>query len=128
MQQFLNPDVGQASDRDRHVALGRKLPARKRTIPPTQVTLTVLNGNGVAGSAANASYLLGQQGYPIVLPPSGQPANAPNWNYFHSKVYFDPARPGRRRSRPQQVAQPRSAAPTSSRCPRASGRSRTARC
>ena len=91
MQQFLNPDVGQASVQTA-TALGRKLPARKRTIPPSQVTLTVLNGNGIAGSAGNASYLLGQKGYSTVTPPSGQPANAPNWNYFHSKVYFDPAR------------------------------------
>ncbi len=91
VQQFLNPDVGQASVQTA-TALGRKLPARKRTIPPSQVTLTVLNGNGIAGSAGNASYLLGQKGYSTVTPPSGQPANAPNWNYFHSKVYFDPAR------------------------------------
>jgi LCP family protein required for cell wall assembly len=91
VQQFLNPDVGEASVQTA-TALGRKLPARKRTIPPKQVTLTVLNGNGVAGSAGNASYLLGQKGYATVTPPSGQPANAPNWNYFHSKVYFDPAR------------------------------------
>jgi LCP family protein required for cell wall assembly len=91
VQQFLNPDVGEASVQTA-TALGRKLPAHKRTIPPRNVTLTVLNGNGVAGSASNASYLLGQKGYATVTPPSGQPANAPNWNYFHSKVYFDPAR------------------------------------
>src|SRR4029453_1331687 len=51
------------------------------------------NGNGRAGSASNASYLLGQKDYTTVLPSSGQPANAPNWNYFHSKVYYDPSRP-----------------------------------
>src|SRR3954471_6953513 len=62
VQQFLNPDVGQASTATA-VALGHKLPARKRAIPPKQVSLTVLNGNGVAGSASNASYLLGQKGY-----------------------------------------------------------------
>jgi hypothetical protein len=27
-----------------------------------------------------------------VLPPSGQPANAPTWNYFHSIAFFDPQR------------------------------------
>ena len=73
------------------VALGRKL-HKKFTLPPSKVALTVLNGNGVAGSAANASYLLAQKGYKILLPPSNQPANAPNWNYFHSKAYFDPSR------------------------------------
>jgi hypothetical protein len=103
VQQFLNPDVGEASTATA-VALGRKLPARKRTIPPKQVTLTVLNGNGVAGSASNASYLLGQKGYVTVTPPSGQPANAPNWNYFHSKVYFDPARKANGTVAGQQVA------------------------
>ena len=103
VQQFLNPNVDEASVQTA-TALGRKLPARKRTIPPRQVTLTVLNGNGVAGSASNASYLLGQKGYVTVTPPSGQPANAPNWNYFHSKVYFDPARAGNGKLAGQQVA------------------------
>jgi LCP family protein required for cell wall assembly len=103
VQQFLNPDVGEASVQTA-TALGRKLPARKRTIPPKQVTLTVLNGNGVAGSASNASYLLARKGYVPVTPASGQPANAPNWNYFHSKVYFDPARPGTGKLAAQQVA------------------------
>jgi LCP family protein required for cell wall assembly len=103
VQQFLNPDV-QASDTATAVALGRKLKPRQRTIPPKQVTLTVLNGNGVAGSAGNASYLLGQKGYTTVTPPNGQPANAPTWNYFHSKVYFDPARPGTGKIAAQQVS------------------------
>ena len=40
--------------------------------------MTVLNGNGVTGSASNASYLLGQRGYQILTPPNGMPANAPN--------------------------------------------------
>ncbi len=103
VQKFLNPDVGEASTATA-VALGRKLPTLKRTIPPKQVTLTVLNGNGVAGSAGNASYLLGQKGYVTVTPPNGQPANAPNWNYFHSKVYFDPARAANGKIAAQQVA------------------------
>jgi LCP family protein required for cell wall assembly len=92
VQQFMNPDV-RASTAATEVALGRKIGKRKRVIPPKQVTLTVLNGNGVAGAAGNASYLLGQKGYQTVVPSSGQPANAPNWNYFHSKVYYDPSRP-----------------------------------
>ncbi|HSB37864.1 MAG TPA: LCP family protein [Gaiellaceae bacterium] len=103
VQQFMNPDVGSATTAT-EVALGRKIRKRKRTIPPKQVTLTVLNGNGVPGSASNASYLLGQKGYSTVTPPSGQPANAPNWNYFHSKVYFDPSRPKDGKVAAQQVA------------------------
>jgi LCP family protein required for cell wall assembly len=90
VQSFLNPDV-QAPAQETAVALGRKL-HHKFSLPPSKVTLTVLNGNGVAGSAANASYLLAQKGYKVLLPPSNQPANAPNWNYFHSKAYFDTTR------------------------------------
>ncbi len=103
VQQFLNPDVG-ASTTATEVALGRHIRKRARTIPPRQVTLTVLNGNGRAGSASNASYELHQKGYTTVLPAGNQPANAPNWNYFHSKVYFDPARAKNGRLAAQQVA------------------------
>ncbi|HXZ57873.1 MAG TPA: LCP family protein [Gaiellaceae bacterium] len=102
VQDFLNPDVG-ASATQTAVALGRKL-HKKFTLPPSHVTLAVLNGNGVAGSAANASYLLGQKDYRIVLPASGQPANAPTWNYFRSKVYYDPARAANGKTSGQQIA------------------------
>ena len=102
VQEFLNPDTG-ASQAQTAVALGRKL-HKKFSLPPSHVTLTALNGNGVAGSAANASYLLGQKGYKVVLPASGQPANAPNWNYFRSKVYYDPARAANGKTSGQQIA------------------------
>jgi LCP family protein required for cell wall assembly len=104
VQQFMNPDVG-ASTTATEVALGHKLHrARTRTIPPRQVTVTVLNGNGVAGSASNASFQLGQKGYSTVTPPSGQPANAPNWDYFHSKIYYDRTRPKNGKVAAAQVA------------------------
>jgi LCP family protein required for cell wall assembly len=103
VQGFLNPDV-EASTAATEVALGRKLRPRKRTIPAKQVTLTVLNGNGRPGSASNASFLLGRKGYTTLTPPGGQPANAPRWNYFHSKVYFDPLRPAIGKIAAQQVA------------------------
>src|SRR5919206_506057 len=103
VQQFTNPDV-EAPTTATEVALGKKIRPRKRTVPPKQVTLTVLNGNGVAGSASNASYLLAQKGYRVVTPPSGPPANAPNWNYFHSKVYYDRARASTGKAAAAQVA------------------------
>jgi LCP family protein required for cell wall assembly len=102
VQGFINPDVEEPTTAT-EVALGRKI-KRKRTLPPSSVSLTVLNGNGVAGSASNGSYLLAQKGYHTVLPPGNQPANAPNWNYFHSKVYYDPANAARGKLAAQQVA------------------------
>jgi LCP family protein required for cell wall assembly len=103
VESFENPDV-EASTTATEVALGRKIRKRKRTIPARQVTITVLNGNGRAGSAGNGSYLLGQKGYTMLLPPGNQNANAPNWNYWKSKVYFDPARPKTGKLAAQQVA------------------------
>src|SRR4051794_2220118 len=103
VQSFLNPDVD-AGTTATEVALGKTIRKRKRTIPPRQVTLTVLNGNGRAGSASNANYLLGQRGYTTVLPPGNQPANAPNWNYFRSKIYYDPARAANGKLAAAQVA------------------------
>ena len=38
------------------MALGKKV--KPKSLPPSSVSVTVLNGNGQAGAAANASYLL----------------------------------------------------------------------
>ena len=54
--------------------------------------MTVLNGNGVAGAAANASYLLALRGYKVILPPNNLEPNAPQLR-FHTKVYFDQTQP-----------------------------------
>jgi LCP family protein required for cell wall assembly len=93
VQTFTHPDV-ESSEKATAVALGEKL---KRTAPaPRDTTITVLNGNGVEGSAGTAGYLLGQRGYEIVTPPNGLPANAPSFDYFRTQVYFDPGRRGAR--------------------------------
>ena len=89
---FTTPDAD-AADKAGQVSLGRK-PKKPTGPPPREVPIVVLNGNGVAGSATNAAYLLNQRGYPILTPPNGAPANAPSFNYFHSKVYFDPGQAG----------------------------------
>lgn len=104
VQQFSNPDTGAADaaataaglvDRQK-VAAQKKAAAKAAAAAPTpdRTTLTVLNGNGVAGSASNASFLLGQRGYKVILPDTGKPANAPTWDYFHTKVYFDQGQTG----------------------------------
>ncbi len=87
VRDFLSPDVEQAKIATA-VALGRKV--RLSTPTPQQTTITVLNGNGIEGAAANAGYLLSQRGYRIVSPPEGATGNAPRTNYYASKVYWNP--------------------------------------
>ncbi|HSI97792.1 MAG TPA: LCP family protein [Gaiellaceae bacterium] len=85
VETFTHPDV-ESSEKATAVALGEKL---KRTAPaPRDTTVTVLNGNGVTGSASTAGYLLGQRGYRVLTPPNGLPANAPRFDYFRTQVYF----------------------------------------
>ncbi|MFO7572599.1 MAG: LCP family protein [Gaiellaceae bacterium] len=94
---FMHPDI-ESSRKATASALGEKL---KTAIPtPRNTTVTVLNGNGVAGSASTAGYLLGQRGYQVVTPPNGLPANAPAFDYFRTQIYFDPSDRGS-----QQAAQ-----------------------
>jgi LCP family protein required for cell wall assembly len=90
VRDFVQPDVS-APEKARNVTFGIK--SRSRSPRPRDIATTVLNGNGVAGSAANAAYELGQRGYKIVLPPTGQPQNAPNFQYFRTTVYYDTAQP-----------------------------------
>src|SRR5205085_8163239 len=86
-----NPDV-QAPAKATAVALGKKI--RLRTGPrPQNVSIVVLNGNGKVGAAGNGGYLLAQRGYRIITSATGS-GNAPNFNYFHTQVYYDPRQPG----------------------------------
>ena len=91
VRQWANPDV-EAPKKATAVALGEKVKAKAP--PPKETTVTVLNGNGVTGSASEASYLLGQRGYPILTPPNGIPANAPTFKFFRTIIYFDPKQAG----------------------------------
>ena len=87
VQTFTHPDVD-SSEKATAVALGEKL---KRSAPaPRDTTVTVLNGNGLAGSASSAGFSLGERGYRILTPPNGLPANAPRFDYFRTQVYFNP--------------------------------------
>ena len=86
VQSFLNPDIKQVKDANT-VALGGHV---KQTVPrPSQTSIVVLNGNGVPGAAADASYRLAQRGYRMLQPPGGQAANSPT-TVFHTKVYYLP--------------------------------------
>jgi LCP family protein required for cell wall assembly len=83
---FSHPDV-ESSEKATAVALGEK--SKRSALTPRETTITVLNGNGVDGSATTAGYLLGQRRYQVLTPPNGLPANAPRFDYFRTKVYYD---------------------------------------
>jgi LCP family protein required for cell wall assembly len=91
VNKFQNPDV-ESSKQANAAALGVKQKAKQKVLPPAKVSVTVLNGNGVEGAAANATYLLAQRGYRTDVPPNGLEANGPK--VFHTKVYYDPAQAG----------------------------------
>jgi LCP family protein required for cell wall assembly len=91
INQFESPDVT-VSRVANAAATGRKL--KSKTPAPKDTTVTVLNGNGVEGAAANANYLLSQRGYLMLLPPGDAEPNAPSQDYFHSQLYFDPRKEG----------------------------------
>jgi LCP family protein required for cell wall assembly len=87
---FQNPDV-ESPKAANAAALGLKV--KQKTPPPSKVAVTVLNGNGVAGAAANASYLLAQRGYQVLDPPNALEPNIHPY-VFHTKIYYDPAQKG----------------------------------
>jgi LCP family protein required for cell wall assembly len=93
VQTFTHPDI-ESSEKATAVALGEKL--KQRLLAPRDTSITVLNGNGVTGSASAAGFQLGERGYQVITPPNGLPANAPRFDYFRTQVYFDPRQRGSR--------------------------------
>ncbi len=88
VQMFMAPDAA-AAEKATAVATGQK---PKRTGPdPQGVTIEVLNGNGVVGSADEAAFALSKRGYRTV-----NGGNADRFDYFHTTVFYDPARPNGR--------------------------------
>ena len=94
VQEFAHPDV-ESPEKATAVVLNEK-PKKKaaKAPPPRDTTITVLNGNGVTGAAANGSYLLGTRGYQTLGPPDGLSADAPTFDYFKTEVHYDPAQAG----------------------------------
>ncbi|HXF97812.1 MAG TPA: LCP family protein [Gaiellaceae bacterium] len=95
VDEFTHPDV-ESPEKATAVALGERL--KQAAPPPRETTVTVLNGNGVTGSASTAGFLLRQRGYQILTPPNGLPANAPRFDYFRTQVYFAPRLRGAERA------------------------------
>jgi LCP family protein required for cell wall assembly len=88
VQDFQTPDV-EAPRNAAAVSFGRKAVGSK-SLPPSRISISVLNGNGITGSASTASSELGRRGYQIAYPVDSASMNAPNFKYFHTMVYFDP--------------------------------------
>jgi LCP family protein required for cell wall assembly len=89
VEEFTHPDVD-APEKATAVALRRR--ARLGGGPsPRTTSVVVLNGNGVPGAAANASYQLDRRGYRVGSPPEGYAANAPGqWTRtFRTQVFFN---------------------------------------
>ncbi len=94
VQEFSHPDI-ESPQKATQVALNEKpKPSAAKAPAPRETTITVLNGNGVTGSAGTASYLLSQRSYQMVYPPDGKNANAPNWEYFKTRIHYDKAQAG----------------------------------
>ena len=94
VQEFSQPDV-ESPRSATQVALNEKPKQSPTKAPPAaETSITVLNGNGVTGSAGTASYLLSQRGYQMVYPPDGKNANAPNWEYFKTRIHYDKSQAG----------------------------------
>ena len=66
---------------------GKKQPTFKPKVDPATVPVTVVNGNGAAGSAAKGGAALDTWGYPVMV--SQQPA--PSFDFNQSAVYYRPA-------------------------------------
>jgi polyisoprenyl-teichoic acid--peptidoglycan teichoic acid transferase len=81
---FMNPDVS-APEKAATAALGEK-PKGDTGPRPSQVSVEVLNGNGVAGAADQAAVRLAQRGYPVT-----NGGNADRFNYFQTRILYDPA-------------------------------------
>jgi len=96
VEEFETPDIN-AGEKATAAALGQrpKLPGVSAP-PPSRTSIVVLNGNGITGSAANASYLLGRRGYRTLPPPEGVLANAPKPWRVRTRVYHDPTQRGSR--------------------------------
>jgi LCP family protein required for cell wall assembly len=87
VRDFETPDV-EAPRNATAVAFGRKA-AGVKALPPSRISVSVLNGNGIDGSATNAAYELDQRSYRIILSANAADRNAPTYDYFHTKAYFD---------------------------------------
>jgi LCP family protein required for cell wall assembly len=91
VQEFMHPDP-EAPQKANAAALNEKYKPKTQGINPKSIFVTVLNGNGITGSASVAGTQLGERGYQILQPPGALPADSPDgWNHTRTRVFYDTA-------------------------------------
>ena len=89
VQEFMHPDPA-APEKANAAALNEKYRPKVHGINPKTVFVTVLNGNGVTGSAALSGTQLHERGYQILQPPDSLPADSPDgWHHTRTRVFYD---------------------------------------
>jgi len=89
VQQFMSPDP-EAPQKANAAALKEKYKAKAQGINPKSIFVTVLNGNGITGSAAVAGTQLRQRNYQILQPPGSLRADSPDgWNHSRTRIFYD---------------------------------------
>src|SRR4051812_28249646 len=89
VQEFMNPDPA-APERANAAALNEKYRPKVHGINPKSIFVTVLNGNGVTGSAAVTGTQLHERGYQILQPPDSLPGDSPDgWHHTRTRVFYD---------------------------------------
>jgi LCP family protein required for cell wall assembly len=90
VQEFMHPDPT-APAKANAAALNEKYRPKVHGINPRSIFVTVLNANGVTGSAATAGTQLRERKYQILQPPDALPGDSPDgWNHTRTRVFFDP--------------------------------------
>ncbi len=90
VQAFMNPDPA-APEKANAAALNEKYKPKVQGINPKSIFVTVLNGNGITGSAATAGTQLRERNYQILQPPDTLRADSPDgWNHTRTRVFYDP--------------------------------------
>jgi LCP family protein required for cell wall assembly len=101
IRDFEHPDV-EAPAQAASVTLHKRIGGKNKPPRPSRTTISVMNANGVLGSAGTAVGLLQKIGYKIRYPANQIPADAPpgtcpRVHCFRTKVFFNPAK---KRSKP----------------------------
>ena len=77
VNEFQHPDV-KAAENTGSVVLHKRIGAKSKAPKPWRTTVSVMNANGIAGSAGLAVDGLDKLGYKILYPPNEIPADAPH--------------------------------------------------